>query len=69
MGIFLFTDVFRPALGPIQPAVQWVPGTLSLQVERPGREADHLPPPSAEAKNAWSYTSTPLIHLHDMVLK
>jgi hypothetical protein len=24
----------------------------------PGREADHLPPSSAEVKNAWSYTST-----------
>jgi hypothetical protein len=27
--------------------------------KRPGREADHSPPSSAEAKNAWSYTSTP----------
>jgi hypothetical protein len=25
---------------------------------RPGREADHSPPSSAEVKNAWSYTST-----------
>jgi len=24
----------------------------------PGREADHLPPSSAEVKNTWSYTST-----------
>jgi hypothetical protein len=28
-------------------------------VKRPGREADHSPPSSAEVKNAWSYTSTP----------
>jgi hypothetical protein len=28
-------------------------------VKRPCREADHLPPSSAEVKNAWSYTSTP----------
>jgi hypothetical protein len=27
-------------------------------VPSPGREADHKPPPTAEAKNAWSYTST-----------
>jgi hypothetical protein len=27
-------------------------------VQRPGREADHSPPSSAEVKNAWSYTST-----------
>jgi hypothetical protein len=36
-----------------------VPGTLSLEVKRPGREADHPPPSSAEVENAWSYTSTP----------
>jgi hypothetical protein len=28
-------------------------------VKRPGREADHSPPSSAEVKNAWCYTSTP----------
>jgi hypothetical protein len=28
-------------------------------VKRPGREADHSLQPSAEVKNAWSYTSTP----------
>jgi hypothetical protein len=35
----------RPALGPTQPPIQWVPG-----VTRPEREADHLPPASAEVK-------------------
>jgi hypothetical protein len=34
-------------------------GALSLGVKRPKREADHSPKSSAEAKNAWSYTSTP----------
>jgi len=28
-------------------------------VKRPGHEADHLSPSSAEVKNAWSYTSHP----------
>jgi hypothetical protein len=28
-------------------------------IKRPGREADYLPPSSAEVKSAWSYTSTP----------
>jgi hypothetical protein len=28
-------------------------------VKRPGREADHSPPSSAEVKNAWSYNSAP----------
>jgi hypothetical protein len=37
----LFTTVSRPALGPIQPPIQWVPGALSPGVKRPGREADH----------------------------
>jgi hypothetical protein len=37
-------------------------------VKRPGREADHSPPCSAEVKNAWSYTSTPPIRLHGVVL-
>jgi hypothetical protein len=37
-------------------------------VKRQGREADHSPPSSADIKNAWSYTSTPPIRLHDVVL-
>jgi hypothetical protein len=28
-------------------------------VKRPGHEADHLPPTSAEVKKMWIYTSTP----------
>jgi hypothetical protein len=50
LGIFLFTAVSRTTLGPTQSPIQWVPGALSLGVQRPGREADHSPPPSAEAK-------------------
>jgi hypothetical protein len=37
-------------MGPTQPPIQWVTGTLSLGVKRPGREADHSPPSSAEVK-------------------
>jgi hypothetical protein len=58
MGIFLFTTVSRPALGPTQPHIQWLPGALSLGVKRLGREADHSPPSRAEVINAWRYTST-----------
>jgi hypothetical protein len=50
VGIFLFTTDFRNVLGPIQPLIQWVPRTLSVRVKRPGREADHSPPSSAEVK-------------------
>jgi hypothetical protein len=53
LGIFLFTTVFRPALGTTQPPIQWVPG------KRPGREADHSSPSSTDVKIAWSCTSTP----------
>jgi hypothetical protein len=31
--------------------------TLSPGVKRPGREADHTPPTSAEVKKTWVYTS------------
>jgi hypothetical protein len=42
----------RPALGPTQPPVQWVPGVLSPGVKaRPGRDADHSPPSSAKVVN------------------
>jgi hypothetical protein len=34
-----------------------------------GHEADHSPPFSAEVRNAWSYTSTPPVCLHDVVLR
>jgi hypothetical protein len=68
LGIFLFTAVSSMALGPTQPPIQWVPGVLPLAVKRPGREADHPPTSSAEVKNTWSYTSTPQICLHGVVL-
>jgi hypothetical protein len=51
---FLFSTASRPALGPTQPAIQWVPG-VKLQ----GREADQSPPTSAEVNKMWIYTSTP----------
>jgi hypothetical protein len=49
----------RAGLGPTQPPIQRVPGTLSLGVKRADREADNSPPSSAEIKNMWSYTSIP----------
>jgi hypothetical protein len=47
---FFFSASSRPALGPTQPPIQCVSKTLSPVVKRPGREADHLPPTSAEVK-------------------
>jgi hypothetical protein len=45
-----FSHTSRPALGPTQPPVQWVPG-LSRGVKRPGRGADHPPPSRTEVEN------------------
>jgi hypothetical protein len=48
---FLFFTESRPALGPTQPPIKWVPGAISRGVKRQGREADHSPPCSAEVRN------------------
>jgi hypothetical protein len=69
LGIFLFTTSSRPALGPTQPPVKWIPGTLSVGVKRPGRETDHSPPSSAEVKNSWSYIANSPIRLHGVVVR
>jgi hypothetical protein len=37
-------------------------------VKQPRREADHSLPSSVKVKNAWSYTSTPPVCLHGVVL-
>jgi hypothetical protein len=50
LGIFLFTTASKTALGPTQSPIQWVPVALFLGVKRLGREADHSPSSSAEAK-------------------
>jgi hypothetical protein len=51
-----------------QPPIQWLPGALSLGVKRPGRETSHHLRLVPRSKNAWSYTSTPPILLHGVVL-
>jgi hypothetical protein len=50
LRIFLFTTASRPALGPTQPPMQWVTGSLSLVVKGPERGADHSTPSRAEVK-------------------
>ena len=44
-----FPHLSRPALGPTQPPIQWVPG-LSRSKDRPERDADPTPPSSAVVK-------------------
>jgi hypothetical protein len=68
LGIFLFTTASRPALGPTMLPIQWVPGALSLGVKRPGHEAGHSLPPSAEVKQCVElYLHSP-IRLYGEVL-
>jgi hypothetical protein len=50
---FLFSSSSRPALGPTQPPIQWV-----LGVKRPGCEANHSLPASAEVNKIWMYIAT-----------
>jgi hypothetical protein len=62
------TTMSVTALGPTQPPIQCVPGTLSLGLKQPGREADHSPPSSAEIKECVElYLHSP-IRLHGVVL-
>jgi hypothetical protein len=60
LGIFLYATVSRPAPGPTQHPIQWVLGSLSLGVRRPGREADHSPPSSAEIKECVELAIRPV---------
>jgi hypothetical protein len=39
-------------LEPTQRFLQWLPGALSLDIKRTGREAHHSPPFSVEVKNS-----------------
>jgi hypothetical protein len=68
LGIFHFDTVSRPALGPKQPPIQWVPGALSLGVKRLGRKADHSSPSSAEAKEYVELYLHSSIRIDGMVL-
>jgi hypothetical protein len=59
VGSRIFSSTLsRPALGPTQPPIQWVPGAVSPGVRRQGREADHSASTSADVKKMWIYTYT-----------
>jgi hypothetical protein len=65
---FLFTTASRTALGPTRPPIQLVLAAFSPGVERPRHVSDHSTPSRDDVKNAWSYTSTPPIRVHGVVL-
>jgi hypothetical protein len=54
LGIFIFTTASRPALGPTQPPILWVPDALSLGIKLTTHL--HL---VQRSRNAWSYTTLP----------
>jgi hypothetical protein len=58
MRCFFFSIASRPALGPTQPPIQWVPRALTPGIKRLAFEADHPSPCSANFESEWSYTST-----------
>jgi hypothetical protein len=65
--IFLFSIVSRPALGPTQFSIQWVPMVLSQWVRQSGCEADNSHPSSADVKNDGVILHSPL-YLDGIVL-
>jgi hypothetical protein len=58
----------RPALGPTQPPIQWVPGALSLGVKRSGREVGHSPQSGSEVKECVELYLHSLVRLHGVDL-
>jgi hypothetical protein len=59
--IFIFCTACRPALGPTQPPIQWVPEELLSGVKRPGCEAHNSAPSSAKVKNGAAILPLPHI--------
>jgi hypothetical protein len=55
----VFYEVFRPALEPTHPPIQWISGTPSLGISRRWSEADHSSVHNAKVTNKWNYISTP----------
>jgi len=56
--------VSRTALRP----TQWIAGSFSLGIKRPGREADQSPPSSAEVRERVELHLHSPIRLHGVVL-
>jgi hypothetical protein len=60
--ILLFFIAPRPAVRPAQPPILWVPGVFFPWDKAQGREANRLPPSSAEVKNDGAIP--PLPHMY-----
>jgi len=56
--VFLFSSKSKAGSGLQQPPIQCIPTPLTPRPKQRERAADHLPPTSAKAMNAWSNIST-----------
>ena len=61
--MFLFPETSRPAVGPTQPLIQWVPALL-LRVKCSGLGVNYIYPSDAEVKNEWIINAAPSIRLY-----
>jgi hypothetical protein len=59
-NIFLSSTESRPALGPTQPPIQFVPEANSHRVKQPGREADRSQSSSDEDMNGGATPPLPI---------
>jgi hypothetical protein len=59
--MFIYSIASRPARGPNWPPIQWEQGTISLGIERQGREASLSPPSSFDVKKDGA--TPPLSHI------
>jgi len=64
----LISNVHRTALWPTQPSNQWLAGALSLRKKGRGVKQTTHHHLVLRSKNDWSYTFTPSIRPHGMVL-
>jgi hypothetical protein len=62
--LFLFPTSSRLALGPTQPPIQRVSGSVSQGIKRLGRGADDLSPCNTEFENSSTYTSYIYIYIY-----
>jgi hypothetical protein len=56
---YLCSPTSRPALGPTQPPMSWVPRALSPGIKQPGRQDDHTASYNGGVENMWNYSSSP----------
>jgi hypothetical protein len=67
LGLFLLATASRPALRPTVSSPMGSRGSFP-EVKKLVHEADHSPPSRTDVKTAWSYTSTPPVCFHGVLI-